>query len=63
MSLQFCILLLEEKSSGFRLKPPILIHGQAPSAGEFSVFCNSTKKPVKASYLFEFPQTAVVTGR
>ncbi|XP_069734194.1 ran-binding protein 3 isoform X6 [Phaenicophaeus curvirostris] len=23
----------EEKSSGFRLKPPILIHGQAPSAG------------------------------
>lgn len=29
----FCLVLVEEKSSGFRLKPPTLIHGQAPSAG------------------------------
>ena len=29
----FCFVLVEEKSSGFRLKPPTLIHGQAPSAG------------------------------
>ncbi|NXG16358.1 RANB3 protein, partial [Grallaria varia] len=37
----------EEKSSGFRLKPPTLIHGQAPSAGEFTVFCKSlpSQKP------------------
>lgn len=26
--------LLEEKPVGFRLKPPTLIHGQAPSAGK-----------------------------
>jgi len=49
--MQFCVLFLEEKSSGFRLKPPILIHGQAPSAGEFGVFCSNTKKPVQAFYL------------
>lgn len=38
------VLFLEEKSSGFRLKPPILIHGQAPSAGEFSVSFRSKIK-------------------
>lgn len=32
-ALSFCLVLAEEKSSGFRLKPPTLIHGQAPSAG------------------------------
>lgn len=44
MSMWWCVLSLEEKSSGFRLKPPTLIHGQAPSAGEFHTFCGSTRK-------------------
>uniref|UniRef100_A0A669QLY9 Ran-binding protein 3 n=1 Tax=Phasianus colchicus TaxID=9054 RepID=A0A669QLY9_PHACC len=34
----------EEKSSGFRLKPPILIHGQAPSAGNWGGQVNAAWK-------------------
>lgn len=41
----FLWLILEEKSTGFRLKPPTLIHGQAPSAGKRHLFA----RPVKSN--------------
>ncbi|XP_027982134.1 ran-binding protein 3 isoform X5 [Eumetopias jubatus] len=34
----------EEKSSGFRLKPPTLIHGQAPSAGHLGYLAHEHRK-------------------
>lgn len=33
VSSSLCSILPEEKPVGFRLKPPTLIHGQAPSSG------------------------------
>ncbi|RMC00758.1 hypothetical protein DUI87_22441 [Hirundo rustica rustica] len=54
----------EEKSSGFRLKPPILIHGQAPSAGCYIWGFNNCTQPlwggVKNDFFQPFrPGTAV----
>ncbi|KFV79584.1 Ran-binding protein 3, partial [Struthio camelus australis] len=46
----------EEKSSGFRLKPPILIHGQAPSAGLPSQKPKEQQRSVLRPAVLQAPQ-------
>ncbi|NXF86285.1 RANB3 protein, partial [Eubucco bourcierii] len=46
----------EEKSSGFRLKPPILIHGQAPSAGVPSQKPKEQQRSVLRPAVLQAPQ-------
>ncbi|XP_036898561.1 ran-binding protein 3 isoform X3 [Sturnira hondurensis] len=57
----------EEKSSGFRLKPPTLIHGQAPSAGLPSQKPKEQQRSVLRPAVLQAPQPkalsqAVPTG-
>ncbi|XP_031948290.1 ran-binding protein 3 isoform X1 [Corvus cornix cornix] len=49
----------EEKSSGFRLKPPILIHGQAPSAGLPSQKPKEQQRSVLRPAVLQAPQPKV----
>ncbi|KAJ7412992.1 hypothetical protein BTVI_44565 [Pitangus sulphuratus] len=49
----------EEKSSGFRLKPPILIHGQAPSA-VLSSGTNGVNIPPDSTATSELPSDATL---
>ncbi|NXU53957.1 RANB3 protein, partial [Turnix velox] len=49
----------EEKSSGFRLKPPILIHGQAPSAGVPSQKPKEQQRSVLRPAVLQAPQPKV----
>ncbi|XP_054837187.1 ran-binding protein 3 isoform X3 [Eublepharis macularius] len=46
----------EEKSSGFRLKPPTLIHGQAPSAGVPSQKPKEQQRSVLRPAVLQAPQ-------
>nr|XP_020022110.1 ran-binding protein 3 isoform X3 [Castor canadensis] len=46
----------EEKSSGFRLKPPTLIHGQAPSAGLPSQKPKEQQRSVLRPAMLQAPQ-------
>ncbi|NXE99292.1 RANB3 protein, partial [Menura novaehollandiae] len=46
----------EEKSGGFRLKPPILIHGQAPSAGLPSQKPKEQQRSVLRPAVLQAPQ-------
>ncbi|KAL8177930.1 UNVERIFIED_CONTAM: hypothetical protein K2H54_023705, partial [Gekko kuhli] len=46
----------EEKSTGFRLKPPTLIHGQAPSAGVPSQKPKEQQKSVLRPAVLQAPQ-------
>uniref|UniRef100_A0A8D0H263 Uncharacterized protein n=1 Tax=Sphenodon punctatus TaxID=8508 RepID=A0A8D0H263_SPHPU len=46
----------EEKSSGFRLKPPTLIHGQAPSAGLPSQKPKEQQRSVLRPAVLQAPQ-------
>ncbi|XP_064136437.1 ran-binding protein 3 isoform X7 [Loxodonta africana] len=49
----------EEKSSGFRLKPPTLIHGQAPSAGLPSQKPKEQQRSVLRPAVLQAPQPKV----
>ncbi|KAL7851254.1 hypothetical protein AOLI_G00216100 [Acnodon oligacanthus] len=55
----------EEKPVGFRLKPPTLIHGQAPSAGSFAGVPSQKPKEQQRSVLrpavLQAPPTKVLT--
>ncbi|KAM6168838.1 ran-binding protein 3 isoform 4-T4 [Erethizon dorsatum] len=55
----------EEKSSGFRLKPPTLIHGQAPSAGLPSQKPKEQQRSVLRPAVLQAPQPKVLaqTGK
>ncbi|XP_048197847.1 ran-binding protein 3 isoform X2 [Perognathus longimembris pacificus] len=50
----------EEKSSGFRLKPPTLIHGQAPSAGLPSQKPKEQQRSVLRPAVLQAPQPKVL---
>ncbi|XP_067590165.1 ran-binding protein 3 isoform X9 [Pseudorca crassidens] len=51
----------EEKSSGFRLKPPTLIHGQAPSAGLPSQKPKEQQRSVLRPAVLQAPQPKVLS--
>ncbi|XP_021488645.2 ran-binding protein 3 isoform X1 [Meriones unguiculatus] len=51
----------EEKSSGFRLKPPTLIHGQAPSAGLPSQKPREQQRGVLRPAVLQAPQPKVLS--
>ncbi|XP_074165046.1 ran-binding protein 3 isoform X9 [Sminthopsis crassicaudata] len=51
----------EEKSSGFRLKPPTLIHGQAPSAGLPSQKPKEQQRSVLRPAVLQAPQPKALT--
>ncbi|KAM9330549.1 ran-binding protein 3 [Gastrophryne carolinensis] len=52
----------EEKSSGFRLKPPTLIHGQAPSAGLPSQKPKEQQRSVLRPAVLQAPQPKAFTN-
>ncbi|XP_037021268.2 ran-binding protein 3 isoform X5 [Artibeus jamaicensis] len=51
----------EEKSSGFRLKPPTLIHGQAPSAGLPSQKPKEQQRSVLRPAVLQAPQPKAIS--